>query len=215
MTTPANGFRVWDWSTNSVLWQLPGDPGIPFAHIASLNRRWVGVDWNLSFPDQFYVITSDVANSQRYVGGPAPGTDLHGNGNWIQSPADLDDQWAVFSTYGALVPSPTTVAWLAPGGLILMTPKGQRRLLGHSYNTSTVYNDYTFPKFSPDGTYVMFTSNMNGSGRVDTFVAELPGAVTAPLPTPTVTPIPAPAPVTYTMQIVDSTGKVVGKVPLT
>ncbi len=59
-------------------------------------------------------------------------------------------------------------------GMVLMTPKGDRRLLGHPYNTSANYALYTFAKFSAGGRYVLFTSNMDGSARSDLFLAELP-----------------------------------------
>jgi len=64
--------------------------------------------------------------------------------------------------------------WLAPGGMVLITPNGQRRLLGHPYNTGTNYTFYSFVRLAPDGRYVLFTSDMDGSGRNDVFLAELP-----------------------------------------
>ncbi|MBI2468899.1 MAG: hypothetical protein HYV62_13990 [Candidatus Rokubacteria bacterium] len=170
MNTPQNGLVVWDWNTNSVAWTADGT--VPFAHVASLRRRWTGVDWNLSFPDEFSMFTPDAPNSAQHIGGPANSTTIHGNGNWIQHPADLNDQWSVFLHYGSLQPTGST--WLAPGGMILVTPNGERRLLGHPYNTTATYNYYSFAKFSSDGQYVLFTSNMNGSARSDVFLAELP-----------------------------------------
>jgi hypothetical protein len=178
--SPWGANYIWDWNTNTITWTTPGDPGPAFGHVASLRRRWLGVDWNLSFPDEFSMWTSDVPNSLVHIGGPAPGTLVHGSGNWIQHPADLNDQWAAFLTYGAL--QPTGAAWLAPGGIVLITPNGQRRLLGHSYNTTSDYNYLSFAKFSSDGQYLIFTSDMNGTGRSDVFLAELPqsGGITPP-----------------------------------
>src|SRR2546427_6616423 len=46
--------------------------------------------------------------------------------------------------------------------------------LFRSYNTSANYTFYSFAKFSPDGNYVLFTSDMNGSARSDVYLAELP-----------------------------------------
>jgi hypothetical protein len=167
-----------------VVWVHPGDPTAPFAHIASLKRRWLGVQWNEGpYPPPFYRIYPDVPSSAMDLGTgatfPADATTVHGSGNWIQNPADLRDQWAVFLHYGSLAPTGT---WLAPGGMVLMTENGQRRLLGHSYNTSANYTFYSFAKFSPDGNYVLFTSDMNGSARSDVFLAELPtsGVAVAP-----------------------------------
>ncbi|MBI2116975.1 MAG: hypothetical protein HYT85_18110 [candidate division NC10 bacterium] len=204
MTTPPNGLVVWDWQTNTVPWSTSGDPGIPFAHNASLRDRWVVVDWNLSFPDQFATFTPPVPNSGTQVGGPAPATTVHGNGNWIQHPAsgDLNDQWALFLHYGSL--QPTGSSWLAPGGMIFMTPNGQRRLLGHPYNATTVYNYFSFAKVSPDGQYVMFTSDMDGSGRSDVFLAEVPvqsGSTDTTPPTVSITSPGAGATVSGTITV--------------
>ncbi|PYQ17752.1 MAG: hypothetical protein DMF81_26955, partial [Acidobacteria bacterium] len=103
---------------------------------------------------------------------------------------DLNDQWALFVHYGSL--QPTGSNWLAPGGMILMTPNGQRRLLGHPYNATSNYTYFTFAKFSSDGLYVLFTSDMNGSGRSDLFLAEVPQSGSSDTTPPTVS-ISAPA----------------------
>jgi hypothetical protein len=190
LNTPnVNGAIFWDWQANSVVWVHPGDPAAPFAHIASLKRRWLGVQWNEGpYPPPFYRIYPDVPSSVMDLGtgltDPANATQVHGSGNWIQNPADLRDQWAVFLHYGSLVPTGT---WLAPGGMVLITENGQRRLLGHSYNTSANYTFSSFAKFSPDGNYVLFTSDMNGSARSDVFLAELPTKA-VPVALPAVSP---------------------------
>jgi hypothetical protein len=172
MTTPQNEGQIWDWDTNSIV--HVASPDIPFAHIASLRRRWIGMDWNSSFPSQFTKFVPDEgADWIHRIGGPA-NTDLfHASGNWIQNPPNLDDQWALVYHYGSLRP-PSTWDWLAPGGMIFITPNGERRLLGHPYNTNPNYNWFSFAKLSSDGGYVLFTSDMNGSGRSDQFLAEVP-----------------------------------------
>jgi hypothetical protein len=175
LTRGNNALAVWDWNTGDVTWTHPGDPGIPFGHVASLKRRWMGVDWNMRFPGEFTMFTADVPNSATRVGGPANSDLTHGSGNWIQNPADLDDQWALFTSYGGIRPDPTW-AWLAPGGMIYVTSNGQRRLLAHPYNTNLEYTYNTFAKPTSDGHYVLFTSDMNGSGRSDVFLAEVPVA---------------------------------------
>ena len=71
------------------------------------------------------------------------------SGNWIQYPDDLDDQWALTYSYGALAPDEPNR--LAPGGMVFMTPNGQRRLLAHAYNTASTYGYYTYGKSSADG----------------------------------------------------------------
>lgn len=175
VTLPAHGLVIWDWQTNTVLSTSPGDPGIPFNDsTAELEDLWVVVDSNLSSPGQFAMFTPGGPASGTELGGPAPADTVYGSGNWIQHPASGDpkDQWALFSYYGGLQPAGN--GWLAPGGMILMTPNGQRRLLAHAYNTSAVYALSTFAKFSSDGKYVLFTSDMDGSGRSDVFLAEMP-----------------------------------------
>jgi Big-like domain-containing protein/purple acid phosphatase-like protein/VCBS repeat protein/stigma-specific protein Stig1 len=200
MNSPRNGLVVWDWLENRVTCRTPGDPGIPFAHNASLRRRWVSVDWNMSYPPDFVLFEPDAENcGARHIGGPANGTLIHGNGNWIQHPVNLDDQWAVFCHYGSLRPAESY--WLAPGAFVLMTPSGERRVLGHPYNTTSNYTYFTFAKFSPDGQYVLFTSNMNGSGRSDVFLAELPQAEADTTPPTVSITAPAAGPVVGTVAV--------------
>src|SRR2546425_474383 len=189
MSTPQNGLVVWDWLLNTVTWTTDGT--IPFAHNASLKRRWITVDWNMTYPPSYSMFTADVPNSTTHIGGPAHATLLHCNGTGIKSPANLNDQWAMCTHYGSLRPPETY--WLAPGGMVLLTPNGQRRLLGHPYNSTGNYTFFSFAKFSPDGSYVLFTSDMNGSGRSDVFLAELPTSGSADTIPPTVA-LTAPAP---------------------
>jgi len=174
MATPAEALYLWDWVQDTIVLKTTGDPDIPFIHVASLRDRWFGVDWNLSQPYQ-YVVFDPVARTQAHMGGPTNSGDEYGNGNWIQHPASLDDQWALFSHFEGLVPSGS--GWLAPGGMIYITANGQRRLLGHPYTTITEAANYALASFvrqSSDGRYVMFTSDMNGSGRTDVFLVEVP-----------------------------------------
>ena len=175
------GFSIWDWETNSIVWEQrdgydPNNPNvIPWGHVASLKDRWMYVDTNMSFPYEYTRIIPDVTNSQAHLGGPTNGPCVDGDGNWIQSPTNLDDQWALFINCGGLQPTQGS-GWLAPGGMIFTTiePDAMRYLLGHSYNTSTAYHYSSFPKLSPDGQYVLFTSDMDGSGRSDVFLAQVP-----------------------------------------
>lgn len=185
---PANGLAgisVWDWGVNAaapatIVWSEPyTNPSLnrPFAHVGSARRRWYGVSWDLPEPAQFSRWIPDVVQSDTDIGGPAIGRLIYGNCNWNQNPADLRDQWCLFHTYNngvGLVPSGGGTGWLAPGGMVFITENGQRRLLGHPYNTLSIYERNTFAKSSPDGFYVIFTSDMNGSGRTDIFLAEVP-----------------------------------------
>lgn len=179
ITMANNAATFWDWSTNTIVWTSPGDPGIPFAHIASLRRRWIGEDWNMTYPPDFTAF-DPTAGPAVHFPGPGVGSTFYGNGNWIQPNAALDQQWAAVYNYGSLQPAGT--GWLSPGGVVLITQAGQRRLAFHPYNTSATYSFYSFAKFSPDGAYMLFTSDMNGSGRSDVFLAELPTTTNNPAP---------------------------------
>ena len=196
MGTPQNQAIFWDWQNNVIAWSSPavsygGEP--PVAHQASMRGYWIGVDWNLSYPWQFFKISAtpnSVVNP--LSGGPAQGGG-HCDGNWIQHPTNADDQWYACYYYGALMPASSDVA-LAPGGILLSTASGQRRVLAHLYNTSTNYSYYSFAKLSSDGSYVLFTSDMDGSARSDLFLAEMPNSGTPPIDTtPPTVAITAPA----------------------
>jgi hypothetical protein len=181
---PDNSLVVWDWQTDTITWETQGMAGtdsisqIPFAHNASLRRRWVGMQYNMNFPPPFWSYDpSSAANSGKILpGGTGPGIPEHCCGNWVQPDAVLDDQWSLTNMYGSLVVTGqfAAIPWLAPGHIVLLTANGQRRALACCYNTATEYGKYSFAKFSPDGCFVMFTSNMNGSPRSDVFLAELP-----------------------------------------
>jgi hypothetical protein len=196
MSTPPNGLVVWDWDANGPVWATHGDPDVPFAHAASLRRRWIVTDWNSPLPNQFGMFLPAVPDSAARIGGVSVSNTVHGNGSWIQHPADLDDQWALFNHYGSLRPArlPWPLSpWISPGGMVLMTARGQARLLAHSYNATDEYNFFAFAKLSSDGAYVLFTSDMNGSGRSDIFLAELPRSSAQPDAVPPTVTLTAPA----------------------
>ncbi len=48
------------------------------------------------------------------------------------------------------------------------------RLLIHHYSLNVTYWDMPWGQPSPDGDILIFNSNLNGSGRYNLFVAELP-----------------------------------------
>lgn len=179
-----NGMIIWDWQANIQTWSMVGDSGTPpplanapFGHAASLNRRVLNVQINQPFPPPLFQIDPAVPNSTEILsGGTSSGTPSHSCGTWLQSPTDLNDQWVLLSMYGSLqtLPPFDTVAWLCPGHMMLVAANGQRRVLAHPYNTSSVYERLPFGKLSPDGNYVLFDSDMNGQARTDVFLAELP-----------------------------------------
>ena len=167
-TTPQEGLLLWDFTQNTIVCTAAGDPGPQFNHMAALRDRWMGMNWNAG--NNFEQFSTDCSNQN--LGTPGSSNDYYANGSWNQHPASLNDQWAIFSTQGGLVPSGS--GWLAPGGMVFVTANGQRRLLGHPYNTSSNYTTYSFVRESADGRYVMFTSDMSGSPRTDVFLAEVP-----------------------------------------
>ncbi|TLY18844.1 MAG: hypothetical protein E6K68_10730 [Nitrospirae bacterium] len=181
-TTPQEGLILWDFSRNVTVCTAAGDPGPQFNHMAALHDRWMGLNWNTSAPHNYDQFLTDCSNEN--LGSPANANDYYANGSWNQHPASLDDQWVLFSTQEGLTPGVS--GYLAPGGMIFVTANGQRRLLGHPYNTSTNYTTYSFARLSADGRYVMFTADMNGSGRSDVFLAEVPLSAGADTTPPTV-----------------------------
>jgi hypothetical protein len=175
-----NGGIFWDWLNNVETWITPGDGGVvgssnlPFAHNACLSHQYIGGAWNDNFPFPFYQLKPDVVNTWVRFDSPSVGNDFYANGNWIQTPANPDDQWALASTYGALVPS-FAAAWISPGGMVYVRKSSTTLyLLGFPFTTDPNYSFYSFVKQSSDGAYVIFTSNMNGSARNDVFLAEVP-----------------------------------------
>jgi len=169
-TTPQEGLLLWDFTQNAIICTAPGDPGPQFNHMAALRDRWMGLNWNTSAPHNYHQFLTDC--SSQNLGSPASGNNYYANSSWNQHPASLDDQWVIFSLQRGLVPPGS--GYLAPGGMIFVTANGQRRLLGHTYNTSTNYTTYSFARESADGRYVMFTSDMHGALRSDVFLAEVP-----------------------------------------
>jgi hypothetical protein len=192
MNAPDGSLYVWDWAMDTITWTTigstgnaanpPGSPGaVSYAHTGSLRRRFMGMQWNDSYPNEFAVWSPDTVGSQRLLttsespaGKAATGGLAYSNGSWIQHPADLDDQWALYSSYLHIRPQPENYGWLAPGGMVYVSANGGRRLLGHPYCTETDYTLYNFVKQSSDGRYVMFNSNMHGAARTDLFLVETP-----------------------------------------
>lgn len=174
MNTPNNGGVFWDWNDNAVDWTHDGDGSaseIPFAHNANLRSLFAGVNWNLANPKQFWTIDPADSGSPTNLSGGANADPVHCSGNWIQSVSQLD-QWFIAGIYnGTLDPG---ASYLGRGAIVFRRPSGGIRYLAHAYNTSAVYERFPFAKLSPDGRYVLFTSNMNGQSRCDLFLAVVP-----------------------------------------
>jgi len=100
----------------------------------------------------------------------------HHAGNWIQSDAelggDLTRQWSYLDGNGVAAWS-GQLQWNQALGLERNDGK-RRAALGPSLLDQYHLWDYPFVSPSPDGKAVIFNSNMNGSGRYDLFIAEVP-----------------------------------------
>jgi len=65
-------------------------------------------------------------------------------------------------------------AVVEPGDRRPARRRHDQRLLLHHYSVGITYWDSPWGTPSPDGKVVIFNSNMNGYGRYDLFVAEVP-----------------------------------------
>src|SRR6266404_1050546 len=128
---------------------------------------------------QFHVshVASGELLSRTIIFQNSPGPEEHGSGNWIQSDAQLGgnllNQWTYVS--GESVPAwYDQLAWKYAIGL-QKSDGSDQRLLAHHYGVVPMsYYQTPWAQPSPDGKVVIFNSNMNGSGRYDLFVAEVP-----------------------------------------
>ena len=192
-----NTVSVWDFQTDTLKgsWGMgQGGSDSEWGHAASLRRRAMSMNARISDPMAFSRLFTDLPSTETGLmdlAGPSVEMPHYANGNWIQPNAALDDQWALFSTYDGIDPTPKSLgsapagrrhgSWLTrwaaalAAAFVALAPiAGAAQVLGAHYNTQTDYRWQAYPKQSPDGLYVMFTSDMNGSARTDVFLAELP-----------------------------------------
>ncbi|HKC41757.1 MAG TPA: hypothetical protein VKC15_19600 [Gemmatimonadales bacterium] len=165
--------RVWDLSNNT-FGTAQNNASFWFAHLASLRSRFVTTDVNATGPwaqDRYQVTGGQLVKTQILV--QSAGTLVHHSGNWIQSDADLggdlNKQWSFVSGYE----NDNTTLWRLAIG-IERADGSEQRLLLHHYSINPPYFGIPWGTPSPDGKIVIFNSNMNGSGRYDLFVAEMP-----------------------------------------
>ena len=172
-------FRVWDLATNTfgpVQSIGSGSGKFYFSHNAGCRGMWMSVNPDLIFgQDRMVVSGGQIVKTQISTFG-ASGGDEHHAGNWIQSDAelggDLTRQWSYLDGNGVAAWS-GQLQWNQALGLE-RNDGSDARLLAHHYSINITYWDYPFVSPSPDGKVVIFNSNMNGSGRYDLFIAEVP-----------------------------------------
>jgi uncharacterized protein YjdB len=177
LTNSNNTMRLWDLSTNTFGPTQNDAINIWLGHNANLRGQWVTTDVNASAPfdlDRYYPSGGQIAKTRFLNNSAGPG--VHHSGNWVQSDAelggDLNRQWSVVS--GVDNTAFTATALWKRGIGIVRSDGSDARLLVHHYSVTGSYWGDPFAKPSPDGKIVIFNSDMNGSGRYDLFVAEVP-----------------------------------------
>ena len=180
LTNTQDIIRLWDLSNNTFGPQQSVSPAL-FFHNANLRGQWVGTDPNTPAPfaqDRFVASGGAIARTQILAQSAGAG---HHAGNWIQSDAelrgDLNRQWSFVSGFGD-APWENMLLWQQAVGVERSDGSDQRFLLHHfsinSAQNPLIYFALPMATPSPDGKVVIFNSNMNGSGRYDLFIAEVP-----------------------------------------
>jgi uncharacterized protein YjdB len=146
------------------------DPGLidSYSHEGVLRGRTVGINYNYGVVsvDHLGVVTLLSPN-------PTP-TNRFGNyhfaGQWV---FNNPNQWFTVDQF-ALADTPHSPIYLGMIGFVNVA--GDVRILAAYDGIGTGYDTGgdPHPTLAPDGKLVMWTSNMNGSGRSDVFVARVP-----------------------------------------
>jgi hypothetical protein len=135
-------------------------------HASPMRGKMVAISWMANG-----VVTADYLGNVRVAVTPSPtdwSGDWHQASQWVvNNPSEyfVVDQWADTGNYA-----------IYRGMMGFVSLSGDMRLLGATDATGTGYNTggQPHPTLAPDGKLVMWTSNMNGSGRYDTFIARVP-----------------------------------------
>jgi len=177
---PYTTTRVWDLPNDTLGPVQDGTLHFHVSHGASARGHFVMTDVNASAPQT--QVRFDVASgllSRSIIFPNSPGPDEHGSGNWIQSNAELQNDLLRQWTYVSGEDGPglswyNQLAWKYGIGL-QKSDGSDQRLLAHHYGIAPMnYYETPWAQPSPDGKVVIFNSNMNGSGRYDLFVVEVP-----------------------------------------
>src|SRR3989449_1729054 len=178
LTNTNSTVRLWDLATNT-FGPVQSNSLFWLGHNADLRGQWVTTDVNGPFPAPpgltRYVPSGGQLALTRFLTNSG-GYGVHHSGNWVQSDAelggDLNRQWSFVSGFDNNAFTATTL-WKQGIGVV-RSDGSDARLLLHHYSLNPVYFADPFGKPSPDGRVVIFNSNMNGSGRYDLFVVEMP-----------------------------------------
>ena len=164
------GNTIWDLNTNSVS-SFGSDGAIYKGHSGVARGYAFGQDGNQSVPRQWRVQLSSMDPTPVFQGSQGTSYEVNNSGNWVDQGAG-GDVW-VFHGANTGADYPGGVYRYAVG--IMRLDGSDYRLLCHSYSEGTdYYHDYTWAHASQDGKIVLFKSNMNGSGRMDLFLAVVP-----------------------------------------
>src|SRR6266480_106229 len=177
LTNSNSTFRLWDLATNTFGPTQSDRLNSWLGHNANLRGPWVTTDVNASAPfdlDRYYPSGGQIVKT-RFLNNSAS-SGVHHSGNWVQSDAelggDLNRQWSFMS--GVENDAFTLNAQWKQAIGVVRSDGSDARLVVHHYSASPTYYADPFAQPSPDGKVVIFNSNMNGSGRYDLFVAEIP-----------------------------------------
>ena len=177
LTNGNSTFRLWDLATNTFGPTQSDRLNSWLGHNANLRGQWVTTDVNASAPfdlDRYYPSGGQIVKT-RFLNNSAS-SGVHHSGNWVQSDAelggDLNRQWSFMS--GVENDAFTLNAQWKQAIGVVRSDGSDARLVVHHYSASPTYYADPFAQPSPDGKVVIFNSNMNGSGRYDLFVAEIP-----------------------------------------
>jgi hypothetical protein len=177
LTNSNTTVRLWDLATNAFGPSQSDRIHYWLGHNANLRGQWVTTDVNADAPfdiDRYSPSNGQIVKTRILNNSASSG--VHHSGNWVQSDAqlggDLNKQWSVMS---GVENDAFTVNALWKQGIGLVRSDGSdARLIAHHYSANPTYFADPFAQSSPDGKVVIFNSNMNGSGRYDLFVAEMP-----------------------------------------
>jgi hypothetical protein len=168
---------VWDLQADAV--QNITIPGGFVFHVPALRGFWMHHDSYSGNGLRLYRLTAGGAGTQVSNFGGGYTGDQHSSGGWLQEPGT--GQYYVMSSWDSRWDSYNFPLKQAIG--YIRADAGDIRLVAHHYSAITnqaaaggadSYWSQPHAHVSPDGTLIMFTSNMNGTSRVDTFLAEVP-----------------------------------------